>query len=101
MRKIILIVHTSLDGFVAGEHGEFDGFTAGPDNLAFVNNLTEDADGALAGRISFQMLDSYWPTAREKENASPEEIKYSNWYNLAHKIIISDPWREGSCQTQL
>jgi len=29
MRKLILVVHTSLDGFVAGPKGELDGFEAG------------------------------------------------------------------------
>ena len=89
MRKIILIVHTSLDGFVAGENGEFDGFNPSPENLDLVCSLTEDADAALAGRISYQMLDANWPTARDRENASKSEIKYSNWYNDARKIVLS------------
>src|SRR6478609_3495031 len=89
MRKIILIVHTSLDGFVAGENGEFDGFNPSPENLDLVCSLTEDADAALAGRISYQMLDANWPAARDRENASKSEIKYSNWYNDAKKIVLS------------
>jgi dihydrofolate reductase len=89
MRKLILIVHTSLDGFVAGENGEFDGFNTSPENLDFVCSLTDEADGALAGRVSYQMLESYWPTARDKANAPISEIKYSNWYNNAEKIILS------------
>ena len=89
MRKLILIVHTSLDGFVAGENGEFDGFNPSPENLDFVCSLTDEADAALAGRISYQMLESYWPTARDKANATSSEIKYSNWYNDAEKIVLS------------
>ncbi len=33
MRKLILVVHISLDGFVAGQNGELDGFDAGEENL--------------------------------------------------------------------
>ena len=89
MRKLKLIIHTSLDGFVAGENGEFDDLVQSPENLDFVCSLTEDADAVLAGRISFQMLDSYWPTAHLNPEASISEIKYSNWYNRAEKIVLS------------
>src|SRR5258706_3597512 len=89
MRKIILIAHISLDGFVAGPNGELDGFDASEENLQFVCKLTGEADTALFGRISYQLLDSYWPTARDMSNATKGEIAYSNWYNNAKKIVIS------------
>lgn len=89
MRKIILIVHTSLDGFAADADGTFDNFNPSPENLDFVCSLTDHADAALAGRVSYQMLESFWPTARDKKDATPAEIKYSNWYNASEKIVIS------------
>lgn len=89
MRKIILIVHTSMDGYAAGMHGEFDAFDPSPENLDFVCSLTDDADAALTGRVSYQMLNTYWPTARDNPNATQSEIKYSNWYNDAEKIVLS------------
>ena len=78
-----------MDGYAAGEKGEFDQFNPSPENLDFVCSLTDDADSALAGRISYQMLESYWPSARDKANANAAEIKYSNWYNEAEKIVLS------------
>ena len=59
MRKIILIVHTSLDGFVAGVNGEFDNFKPSPENLDFVCSLTDNSDAALVGRVSYEMLESF------------------------------------------
>jgi dihydrofolate reductase len=89
MRKLILIVHTSLDGFVAGLKGELDDFDASEENLQFVCELTKDADTALFGRISYQLLEAYWPTAHQLPNASKGTIDYSTWYNSAGKIVIS------------
>ncbi|MFI5187450.1 MAG: dihydrofolate reductase family protein [Chitinophagales bacterium] len=89
MRKLILVVHTSLDGFVAGLKGELDGFDASEENLQFVCKLTEDADTALFGRISYELLDNYWPTAKDRPNATKGEIAYSTWYNNAKKIVFS------------
>jgi dihydrofolate reductase len=89
MRKLILIVHTSLDGFVAGTKGELDGFDASEENLQFVCDLTAEADAALFGRISYQLLNGYWPKAKDIPNASKGTISYSTWYNNAQKIVIS------------
>ena len=89
MRKLILLAHISLDGFVAGSKGELDDFDASDENLAFVTELTENADAALFGRKSYQMLEEYWPTAKDRPNATKAEIGYSNWYNSATKIVFS------------
>jgi dihydrofolate reductase len=94
MRKLILVVHISLDGFVAGTKGELDAFDASEENLEFVCKLTEEADTALFGRISYQLLDSYWPTAGNSPNATKGEIAYSNWYNNAKKIVFSKTMTE-------
>jgi len=89
MRNLILVVHTSLDGFVAGSNGELSGFEPGEENLQFVCRLTEDADAALFGRISYQLLNNHWPAAKDLPNATKGTIAYSNWYNNAQKIVIS------------
>lgn len=89
MRKLILIVHVTLDGYVADENGALDNFDQSPENLEFICSLTEEADAALFGRKSYEMLESFWPTARDQEKATLAEIKYSNWYNAAEKIVLS------------
>ncbi len=89
MRKLVLIAHTSLDGYVAGLQGELTGFAAGDENLGFVCDLAEQADAALFGRVSYQLLESYWPTAHQRPHATENEIRYANWYNAATKIVLS------------
>lgn len=90
MRKLILLAHISLDGFVAGPNGELKDFPSGEENLQFVCDLTEDADAALFGRVSYELLNSYWPTAKDLPNATQGQIAYSNWYNNASKIVVSE-----------
>ena len=89
MRNLVVIVHVSLDGFVAGPNGELDEFEVGDENLAFVCTLTENADAALFGRVSYKLLDDYWPLAKDRPNATKSEILFSNWYNNAQKVVIS------------
>lgn len=94
MRNLNLIAQTSLDGFVAGANGEFDNFIGGEENLEFVCNITDSADAAMFGRISYELLESSWPTAGSKPGATKNEIKYSNWYNSAAKIVLSTTLRK-------
>ncbi len=85
----MLIVHISLDGFVANAEGGLDGFDAGDENLQFVCSLTEGVDATLMGRTSFKLLNDFWPTAATRMNATTAEIDYSNWYNAVQKIVVS------------
>jgi len=89
MRELTLIVQTSLEGFVAGSNGEFDNFLGGEENLEFVCSLTDEADAALFGRVSYQLLNGAWPTKAGRPDATKNEIKYSNWYNSVPKYVLS------------
>lgn len=89
MRKLIVIAHVSLDGFVAGPKGEFDNFTGADESLKYVCRVIDDADAALFGRKSYQLINSHWPTAAQDPKASADTIKYSAWYNQVQKIVLS------------
>ncbi|HET6995075.1 MAG TPA: dihydrofolate reductase family protein [Chitinophagaceae bacterium] len=98
MRKLILVAHSSFDGFVAGPRGEFDNFIGGEENLEFVCGLTDNADAALFGRRAYELLNSDWPTAAERPGATKAVVKYSNWYNRVPKYVLSTTLPPGSSE---
>ncbi|MCL1676926.1 dihydrofolate reductase family protein [Elizabethkingia meningoseptica] len=53
MRKLILIVHTSLDGYIANTDGSFEGLNPGSNNLDYICSAAEEADTVLSGRTTF------------------------------------------------
>ena len=89
MRKVILFMHTTLDGFVAGSNGEMDWINVDDEMFEFAGKQTDQADTALYGRITFEMMDGYWPTAGDQPNASKHDIEHSSWYNQVQKIVLS------------
>jgi dihydrofolate reductase len=89
MRNLIFFMHTSLDGFVAGLNGEMDWIKVDEEIFDFVATMTENADTALYGRITYDMMQSYWPTAGEDPNASRHDKEHSAWYNSVSKIVLS------------
>jgi dihydrofolate reductase len=89
MRKIILVLHTTLDGFVAGPNGEMDWIKLDDEMFDLVGKFTDEADTALYGRVTYQMMDSYWPTAADQPNATKHDIEHSIWYNKVEKVVLS------------
>lgn len=89
MRKLVLFMHTSLDGFVAGPNGEMDWISVDDEIFENVGNETKAADTALYGRVTYQMMESYWPTAGTQPNASKHDIEHSQWYSRVTKVVLS------------
>jgi dihydrofolate reductase len=89
MRNLIFFMHTSLDGFVAGLNGELDWIKFDDALFDFVATMTDQADTALYGRVTYEMMQSYWPTAGGQPNATKHEIEHSIWYNKVSKIVLS------------
>jgi len=89
MRKLVLFMHTSLDGFVAGPNGEMDWITVDEEMFDYAGKRTNQADTALYGRITYEMMESYWPTAADQPGATRHDIEHSRWYNKVTKVILS------------
>ena len=94
MRKLIFFMHTSLDGFVAGPNGERNWINVDEEMFDFVATMTDQADTALYGRVTYEMMQSYWPKAGEQPNASKHDKEHSNWYNKVSKVVLSKTIQE-------
>ncbi len=105
MRKLILFMHMSLDGYVAPAE-RTSGLTAAEDAPAdddgalemVVPKLTNEADTLLLGRVVADELLGYWLTAETNDpNLSSGGLAYARWATGAHKAVISKveeqlPW---------
>jgi len=94
MRNLIFFMHTSLDGFVAGPNGEMDWINVDEAMFDFVATLTDKADTALYGRVTYEMMQGYWPTAGDQPDASKHDKEHSAWYKHVAKVVLSKTLRE-------
>jgi len=62
----------------------------------YAGQRTNEADTALYGRVTYQMMESYWPTAAEQPNATKHDIDHSTWYNGVQKIVLSHTMKEAA-----
>jgi len=89
MRKVISFMHISLDGFVAGPNGEMDWIKVDEEIFDYVGSRISEGDTALYGRVTYEMMEGYWPTAGDSPDASKHDIEHSKWYKNVHKVVLS------------
>ena len=94
MRKIVSFVHVSLDGFVASADGGLNWVSISDDLFGYVEQRIQQTDTALYGRVTYQMMEAYWPTAADKPNPTRHDIEHSRWYKSATKIVLSKTLEE-------
>lgn len=82
-------MHLSLDGFVAGPNGEMNWIKVDEEIFDHVGKRISKGDTALYGRVTYQMMENYWPTAADKPTASRHDIEHSKWYKNVHKVVLS------------
>jgi dihydrofolate reductase len=96
MREIVSFMHTSLDGLVAGPNGEMDWIHVDDEIFDYAGHMTDEADTALYGRTTFEIMESYWPTAADKPNASKHDKQHAAWYKKVEKIVLSKTMQQAA-----
>lgn len=96
MRKVISFMHISLDGFVAGPNGEMDWIKVDQEIFDHVGKRISRGDTALYGRVTYEMMESYWPAAADKPNATRHDIEHSKWYSKVHKVVLSKTMKDAN-----
>lgn len=89
MRKVISLMHMSLDGFVADANGEMDWIGYDNEIFQYAIDLAGEADAAIYGRVTYQMMEGYWPTVLTNPESTPQELHHANWVENVHKIVFS------------
>lgn len=100
MRKIIYWVHTSIDGHIAGQNGEFDWPVVGTDLFDYSEGLTRRVDTFIYGRRVWEMMASYWPTADETSTDS-HDVNYAPIWRETPKIVFSNTLEKADWNTQV
>lgn len=89
MRKLVLFMHVSLDGFAASE-------SRGLDWIVYDSELQQYADGIVAtvgtpvyGRLTYELMAGYWPTVLNNPEANERSRSHAEWVDKATKIVFS------------
>lgn len=91
MRKIIVTMWMTLDGFIAGPNGEMDWIGAIYDEAMgnYEYDLISAADTLMLGRTTYESFAGSWPKVPDNLNASPGEVAYARQLNAMRKVVFS------------
>ena len=85
MRKIVSFIVTTLDGYYEGPNQEFDWPVVDDEFNEFAVRQLDGIDTLLFGRVTYQLMAAYWPTAAARE----DDPRISERMNSFPKVVVS------------
>jgi dihydrofolate reductase len=89
MRKLIFSIPITLDGFIEGPNRELDWVIADNDLHEYYAEMLNNADLILYGRVTYELMVNYWPTASNDPKATTGELNFAKALNPLPKIVYS------------
>jgi len=87
MRKLISLMHVSLDGFCGGPKGEMDWIGLNDAIFADATTVIDTAGAAVYSRVTHDMMRGYWPTLLGKPDS--REVRHARWVEQIPKLTFS------------
>ncbi|MER6156202.1 dihydrofolate reductase family protein [Streptomyces sp. NPDC001868] len=89
MRKIVLMMSVSLDGYMEGPDRSLDWHLVDDELHTHFNDVLKDMGAFLDGRVSYEMMAAFWPTAdRDPDAPRPVADFAAIWRNMP-KLVFS------------
>lgn len=89
MRKVIALIHLSLDGFAAGPNDELDWISYDNELEQYAHSLHDMTDAVIWGRRTYEGMAGYWLTVPGNPASTPAELEHASFLDKATKIVVS------------
>jgi dihydrofolate reductase len=84
MGNVILSINLTLDGFI-----DHTAATPDDDSLRYTIEVLNSVDVVLFGRVTYQLLADYWPSAESDSSLPVGMIEFARKINRIKKIVLS------------
>jgi dihydrofolate reductase len=89
VRRIIWTISVSVDGYMEGPHREIDWHMVDEELHRHMNGWLADAGGFLDGRVTYELMAEYWPTADQDPAATPTIAEFARIWRDTPKVVYS------------
>lgn len=91
MRKLVVSMNVTLNGYMAGPHGELDWHMPYWDQeiSRVVSEQLGNADTLLLGSVTYNAIAPYWSAQQANPFAAREDVDYANMMNSYQKVVFS------------
>lgn len=89
MREIVLGMSVSLDGFMEGPGREIDWHLVDDELHAHFNERLGAMSAFLDGRVTYELMAAYWPTADADPDSSGPVAEFARIWREMPKVVYS------------
>ena len=79
----------SLDGFMAGPDNDLSWHQVDEELHQHFNDVLARADAFLEGRVTFELMADFWPTADQEPDATPAVRQFAQIWRDVPRIVYS------------
>ena len=87
MRKIVVQMSVSLDGFIEGPRGELDWHLVDEELHYHFNRYLGTMGAFLNGRVMYELMAQFWPTVDQDPAASGAMVEYAQIWREMPKLV--------------
>ncbi len=89
MRKIVWMMSVSVDGYMEGPNREIDWHMVDDELHRHMNGWLAGAGAFLEGRVTYELMEDFWPTADQDPAAPPTIVEFAQIWRDMPKIVYS------------
>jgi dihydrofolate reductase len=89
MRKIVVMLSVSLDGFFEGPNRELDWHMVDDELHRDFNDVLGAMGAFLDGRVTYEMMAEFWPTADADPQSTPPMVEFARIWRDMPKFVFS------------
>jgi dihydrofolate reductase len=89
MRKIILMMSVSLDGYMEGPDRELDWHMVDDELHSHFNEVLGAMGAFLSGRVTYELMTGFWPTADTDPSSTGPVVEFARIWRDMPKIVYS------------
>ena len=89
MRKIVVHMAVSLDGYFEGPDHDIGWHRVDDDLHAYFNEYLATTSAFLFGRVTYELMDEFWPTADSDPETPAPMREFADIYRRIPRIVFS------------
>ncbi|MDX6309070.1 MAG: hypothetical protein QOI06_2116 [Nocardioidaceae bacterium] len=89
MRKVILMMSVSVDGFIEGPNREIDWHLVDEELHSHFNDVLSAMGAFLSGRVTYELMAAYWPTADQDPSSPASIVEFARIWRDKPKVVYS------------
>ncbi|MYV97240.1 dihydrofolate reductase family protein [Streptomyces sp. SID3343] len=101
MRRIVLSMSVSLDGFIEGPEQEIDWHLVDDELHLHFNEYLRGMGAFVSGRVTYDLMAGFWPTADADPACAPVMAEFAGIWRDMPKIVYSRTLQQADWNTTI